>query len=352
MDDAPETPFTARPPRRTSPDISLADNLDRTGRHPVLIFGSSQAGKSSLILSLILGLQTMRDIHVSLGEPILDPSDPQSKAVHQRAKDTYDRAAYELATGRKIGMTLGEPFFIPIDVRPRDSTFEPVKFAFLDGRGEDYQPNEDTNADLFRELAPEIVDVLRNFPHGVTVIYVAPYSTSDGHDRDTPGSNFGLLGAMRGYEQLRELRRNDFHLFLLTKWDQYASPMDPRPLFGEATAADVDRVLLDRYPNAWGTFQGLPLEGEARERRAFMQYSSGYFVNGEYREPPHTFNDTFKRYPRTVMNWLYGNATQYRLVRNDQAITVRRALFADVSVSQAPPRSSLLEKLTLILTAR
>jgi hypothetical protein len=352
MDDVSENPFTGTLRRRTSPSISLAENLDRTERHPVLIFGSSQSGKSSLVLSLILGLQTMRDINVSLGDPILDAADPRSKVMHQRAKDTYDRAAYELATGKSIGMTTGEPFFIPVDVKPTNSLLEPARFAFLDGRGEDYQPNEDTNADLFRAFKPEISDVLLNFPHGITIIYVAPYSLSGGHDRDTPGSNFGLLGAMRGYEQLRELRRNDSHLFLLTKWDQFAGPMDARPLFSEATATDVDRVLCDRYPNSWGTFQALPLEGEARERRAFMQYAAGYYKDGEYREPPHSFNNTFKRYPRTVMNWLYGNATQYRPVRDGQPLPKRQALFPDVDGPTAPPRQSLIDLLNLALTAR
>ncbi|PLR25182.1 hypothetical protein SGCZBJ_13210 [Caulobacter zeae] len=352
MDDVSESPFTSATRRRTSPGISLAENLDRTERHPVLIFGSSAAGKSSLVLSLILGLQTMRDINVSLGDPILDPADPRSKVMHQRAKDTYDRAAYELATGKPVGITIGEPFFIPVDVKPTNSLLEPVKFAFLDGRGEDYQPNEDINADLFRTFKPEIVDVLRSFPHGITVIYVAPYSVGDGHDRDTPSSNFGLLGVMRGYEELRELRRHDSHLFLLTKWDQYATPMDARPLFSDASANDVDRVLRDRYPNSWGTFQALPLEGEAHERRAFMQYSSGYFKDGEYREPPHSFHGTFKRYPRTVMNWLYGNATQYRPGRDNRTTSPRRSLFPDVDVPTAPPRRSLIDLLNHALTAR
>ncbi|WP_291832142.1 hypothetical protein [Brevundimonas sp.] len=346
MDDLPLTP-----PRRLSPSISIAENLDRTDRHPVLIFGSSQAGKSSLILSLILGLQTMRDISVSLGEPILDPSDSRSRAFHQQAKDTYDRAAYELATGKPVGMTIGDPFFIPVDVKPRNSRLDPVKFAFLDGRGEDYQPNEDRNADLFKALQPEIVDVLSNYPHGISVIYVAPYSISDGHDRDTPGSNFGLLGAMRGYEELRERRRQDHHLFLLTKWDQFASPMDARPLFSQAGADDVDRVLCDRYPNAWGTFQGMALEGEARERRAFMQYSSGYFKDGQYREPPHAFKATFQRYPRTIMNWLYGNAAQARRAVSETD-GLRRSLFPDVTVANGPPRRSLIDALNAVLTAR
>lgn len=350
MDDP--NPFLTPPTRRVSPSISLAENLDRTERHPVLIFGSSQAGKSSLILSLILGLQTMRDINVALGDPILDPSDARSRAFHQRAKDTYDRAAYELATGKPVGMTTGEPFFIPVDVQPRNSGLDPVKFAFLDGRGEDYQPNEDPNADLFKTLQPEIVDVLSSFPHGISVIYVAPYSISDTHDRDTPGSNFGLLGAMRGYEQLRELRRNDFHLFLLTKWDQFSSPMDARPLFGEASADDVDRVLNDRYPNSWGAFQSMPLEGEAHERRAFMQYSSGYFKDGEYREPPHAFKGTFQRYPRTIMNWLYGNATQASAARHTHTDRLRTALFPDVAAADRAPRRSLIDLINFALTAR
>ncbi len=158
-------------------------------------------------------------------------------------------------------------------------------------------------------------------------------------------------GGLQAYRELRAMRRNDFHLFLLTKWDQYASPMAGDGLFDRPTAADVDVVLYERYKRAWGTFQTLPLEGAARDRRAFTQYTSGFYVNGEPQRPPANFEASFGRYPRTVLNWLYGNATQFRLTSDTEMLTLRKILFDDVVLPHTP-RVTMTEWFASLLTAR
>ncbi len=345
----PTIPGNAGP--TMGPIVSLSANLERTGRHPVLIFGSAYAGKSSLLMSFIQALRSTRDLEMSLGEPVLDRADPKSGEKHQQAKRLFEWATFGVAQGKPIGATTGDPFFLPLDIKPRDSKQPPVKFAFLDGRGEQYGVNDDPEGDLFKALPPDIEDLLENFSYGITIIYIAPYSISDGHSRDTLDSDFGLLGAMSRYREHRRMRRNDFHLMLLTKWDQRALPMDSEPLFDQVSPLDVDRELRERYANAWGDFQGLALEGPARERRAFMQYTSGYFVNGQPRTPPAKFVDSFARYPRTLLNWLYGNATQFRLQLDDATLTSRRYLFDDVTIHTGRP-ASLTDWMASILTAR
>lgn len=330
--------------------VTLAQNLERTNRHPVLIFGSSGSGKSSLILSFIRTLQASRTVDIEFGEPVLDRAHPKSAEKHSEATRFYDWQTYLMDRGEPAHRS-GLPFFVPIDVKPRNSRLPPVKFAFLDGRGEDYQPDENPEANLYKPLFEEIRNLLQTFSYGITIICVAPYSISDGHDRDTRDSNFGLLGAMRGYRELRKLRRNDFHLFLLTKWDQRAPPLDPQEQFDRVYPGDVDTVLQERYRQSWGDFQALPLEGEAKDRRAFMQYSSGYYVDGYPHPPPDSFVRSFEHYPRTILNWLYGNATQFRIANDKKTITLREILFEDV-VPPGEPRVTLTDFFAGLLTSR
>ena len=340
----------------TKPGISLtlAQNLERTDRHPVLIFGSSRAGKSALIMSFIQALQAGPEISVRLGEPVLDRADPRCEEKHRAARDLYERQNYLVDSGVPLMSTQADPFFIPIDVLPKNSLLDPVKFAFLDGRGEDYEPNIDaasSGGNFFKPFSDDVRDLLQTFSYGITILYIAPYSIGSGHERDTRASNFGLLNVIESYREVRKMRGNDFHLFLLSKWDQFADPMNADALFDRPQPSDVDTVLRDRYQQSWGAFQALPLEGPALDRRAFMQYSSGYFVKGNPQTPPRNFAASFTRYPRTLLNWLYGNARRYRLSNETTSITLRKILFDDV-VSPDTTRFTMTEWLASVLTSR
>ncbi len=311
--------------------LTLAQHLESTQRHPVLIFGSSSSGKTSLLISLIQCLQTSGAVDVSLGRPIFDAADPRSAPRHRSAELIYGLDSYKVDAGGRLASTqVDEPFFIPIDVQPRNSERPAVKLALLEGRGEGYEPNAADGQDFFRAFSPEIKQLLETFSYGITVIYVAPYSNGSGHERDTTQSNFGLLGALDGYRTARAMRNCDFHMFLLTKWDQYAPPMNGSRLFENPWPTDVEHVLRDRYDRAWGKFQSLPLEGDARERRAFMQYTAGHFVDGRRSRPPELFASTYDRYSRTLVNWIYGNATQLAISGQQFSIGLRGVLFDDV----------------------
>lgn len=337
---------------RPGTHLTLAQNLERTERHPVLIFGASGAGKTQLLVSFILALRASGDIAVKIGEPVLDRADPRCEEKHRAAKSLFERQPYFVDAGYRVPSTQIDPFFVPIDVTPRNSQLKPVQFAFLDSRGELYQPNQAEDMDFYKPFSDEIRDLLQNFSHGITVIYAAPYSIGMGHDRDTRECDFGLLGAIDSYREMRMMQRSDFHLFLLTKWDRYASPMSSDGLF-EAPSPDViDRLLKERYRHAWGAFQALPLDGAARDRRAFTQYTSGHFSDdGRLQQPQDRFVSSFNRYPRTVLNWLYGNATRFKLANETTEVTLRKILFDDV-VAPDTPRVTMTERLAALLTAR
>ena len=329
--------------------LTLAQNLEAMQRHPVLIFGSSAAGKTQLIISLIQCLQRSGIVDVTLGEPIFDKADPRSAGVHQVAESLYRRSSYDADLGRAIAATQTvEPFFVPLDVQPRDSHHMSVKLALMDSRGEEYAPNADQNQSFLKPLASEIQELLQTFSHGISVIYVAPYSVGSGHDRDTASSNHGLLGVLDAYRKDRSMRDRDAHLFLLTKWDQYAPPMNQKRLFENPWPVDVDHVLRERYDRSWGEFQSLPLDGKAGHRRAFMQYTAGHFINGARSRPPELFASTYDRYSRTLMNWLYGNATLLDVSGQGQDLNIRGILFDEV-LPEKVPRLSVSERAASIL---
>lgn len=327
--------------------MSPVEKLNRTGYHPVLLFGASRSGKSSLIMSIIRTFQTTPDVNVRLGEPVLDLADPRCKEVHAQAQQYFERGAYIYDQGNALDATRGE-FFIPVDIEP--AGLPSVKLAFLDGRGEYYVPTEDVNAEFYKPMHKEISDLLQRFSYGISVIFVAPYwiEAAEG-DKGIREANFGLLGALKQYGELRQTRENDFLLFLLAKWDEFASPMHRGKLFYEVVPADVDRELRKRYAQSWSEFQAIQFQGTRKGRRAFMQYSSGYFIDGQPTPPPENFAAWFERYPRTLINWLYSNALQAQA--NEHGPVARRNLFKDV-VSERPGGDPLAAWLLSVLTSR
>lgn len=339
---------------------SLAQNLEDTKRHPVLIFGGANSGKTHLIISLIRALQESSEASVSLGEPALDRAHPDCKTLHITAKNLYETAPYIIERrDTRIPATQGKPFFIPIDITPKNGKLSPVKLALLDSRGEDIDAHPDIDEsgiqqkdkDFFRELDHHIMDVFENYSYGFTAIYVAPYSVRGTDDRDTLEANFGLINIMERYQEVRNLRKNDFHLFLLTKWDQCYPPLKNEEQFVRPSPTNIDEILIDRYKQSWRSFQSLPLQGIARHRRAFMQYSSGYFSDGFLARAPKRFEESFRRYPRIILNWLYGNATQASFRDETDELTIRKSLFDDLTFPDES-KPTIIDILASVLTSR
>lgn len=349
----------ARPPgpvKLTHPmrRITLGKRLEDTNRHPVLIFGAGASGKSSLILSLINALNIAEEVNVVFAdnEPIFDDSYGDfQKQRHAIARQFYDWGIYRWTAGQPPLPNIGERFFIPIDIQPRNSLLPPVKFAILDGRGEDYGPNTQMDAeqgmvgDIRRPLGEEIKQLLQEFSHEITIIYVAPFSQHGAASEDTIDANAGLRHAIQEYSAARvqALRANDSHLFLFTKWDEHAPPLMKGDLFAEPSSLDVADQLRIRYEGAWGQFCGLPVGGPARDRRVFMQYSAGYFINDRLHPPPDLVEETFRRYPRTVANWLYSRAARSSLRQRQLDADLPQDIFLDVRLER--PRKSLADRI-------
>jgi hypothetical protein len=326
---------------------SLADHLERTSRHPVIVFGIGASGKSTMLMSLVQALNRNSEVNAYLGDPIFPPGNDEAVEEHEQAIQFFERDAQQFAIGELVPPTRHEnPFFIPVDVQ-RKSDGRMVRLALLEGKGEWYAPIRGGTGSMFPKFKEDIADILSFYGESLSVLWVAPFSVGGGKDQDTQDSDLGLLGALNEYRKLRRSIAQDFHLFLLTKWDCKAEPLADDPSFSVVSAQKVERILEERYPNSWPNYQGLALQTSGR--RFFMQYSSGHIVQERVKVPPQRHRTAFDRYPRTVWNWLYGNAT---LTQIDAEHSRKRAtLFPDV-LPQPVRRAPFLERISRVLVSR
>lgn len=318
-------------------EMPIAEYLERSGRHPVIVIGAVMAGKSMLLMSLLEALGRSTTANVYLGDPILPRSDPRSAEAHRLALHYYEDQSRCMAEGRVAPATqLAQPLFIPVDIETRNDR-RVVKLALLEGRGEWYHPMPQGSGTMFPEFRPDLASVLEQHPSGLSVIWVAPCC---GDPELRHESDFALVGALAEYRRRRGPRYLDSHLFLLSKWDSFSPPLQGMSL--GARPFEVAEVLANCFPNAWPRYRALAL---GPGRRAFMHYSAGLIVEARVRQPPIHLRDTFDRFPRIVLNWLYGNATETDSGGDGQR--TRRLLFSDVLPRRARP-APLLERLSIV----
>jgi hypothetical protein len=331
-------PIQPRKPSSVYRDPSAAvpgsQRLEEDERHPVVIFGSSKAGKSTLIMSIINALEkSAKDggvgVNVSFGSSFYAKRDAMAQAQLDIARNFYDAASTNFIIGREALETTQAdlPFFIPLDLRIRGSGLRPVKIAIMDGRGEWYEPDK-TGIAPFRDLQKYIVEVLKNYSRGMSIICVAPYSLGSTDEDNVQNSDAGLWAALNKYQELRSESDDDALLFLLTKWDQVASPGKVAE-FTHLDGEHVAEIAARRYRRSWNNFLTARVGADDWEKRCFMQYSSCRFVEGRPWIPPE-LEDEFLRYPRTVMNWIFGNARRFEFSVGRQVTELPLNLFPDV----------------------
>ena len=304
--------------------ISLAEHLQLSGRHPVIVFGATASGKTMMLVSLIEALNRSELVDVCLGAPILPENHPEAAETRKMAKAYFDAHAFSMAQGELLPSTqVQQPLLIPIDIARRDRGT--IRLALLEVRGEWFMPIKQGTETRFPEFPSELAEIVELYGGSLSVIWVAPYCLVSTDDSDLTDSDFALVGALAEYRRRRRSMARDAHLFMLAKWDCVSSPVDD-DTFGKVPPSRVRSILEERYPNAWPRFLGLALGSTGR--RFFMQYSAAYVVDGSIRVPPYRHQRVFERYPRTVLNWLYGNATE--LDSHIGGLRVRLQLFPEV----------------------
>jgi hypothetical protein len=317
--------------------FDLGKRMDEKRIHPVLIFGTSESGKSTMLLSLLnYGEQSPKLAARVSGEPILPESHSDREKYHSEAQAFFARDINTFRLGNLIHLTQREePLFIPIDVQARSGP--KIRFAFLEGDGEWYARQPVVDPGNFRpmlDLKRPIAQILNSYAGGISMIFVAPTFEANPAKPINHAWN-SLTELMRIIaEKRRNVSSADNLLLMLSMWDGRNSPGDPNGRFYGATSEAALSALGGANSNVWAAFTRLtaPTGGS----KAMMPYSAAWInnksvLNNSQHKP------TFDRFNETVWNWLYGNACQSLLASPSNGIGVRSTLFPEVVVPDPEP---------------
>lgn len=300
----------------------LATHLEARGYHPVVVFGSSAAGKTTLLTSLLAYLQVddAAQVEVELGEAFPIDEDGYGRWAHEEATGLFFRSVEEFIAGRTQPATMSpRPFFVPVVIRPPGRLPE-MRFAFLESRGDWYNPDTASNA-FFRRLRDEIAAVLLHYPRGMSFLHVAPYTQLATWNEDAglheardaalrEQADLALVGALNAYRTVRAVKHRDAHLLLLTKWDAHAAPAGAGSSFVAPSLEEVAGVARERYPRGLAAFLNPGLGAAQPWQRQVMQYCAGIISGRTVARPGAELRAQLHRYPRVLWNWLYTNATR------------------------------------------
>jgi hypothetical protein len=316
--------------------FDLGRSMYEESIHPVLIFGTSESGKSTMLLSLLnYGEQSNKlAAHVS-DEPILPQGHPDRKKYHSEAQAFFVQEINKFRMGELAHLTQrADPLFIPIDVQGEGPR---IRFAFLEGDGEWYtrQPVVDpSNFQPMPELKRPIAQILNSYPGGISMIFVAPtFKANPAKPIEHAWSS--LTALMRIIAEKRaKVSPADNLLLMLSMWDGRNSPGDPNGQFYGATSEAALSALGGTNSNVWAAFT--LLMATTGGSKAMMPYSAAW-INNKIVLNNSQHKPTFERFNETVWNWLYGNACQSLSASPSNGAGVRSTLFPDVVAPDPEP---------------
>jgi hypothetical protein len=299
--------------------------------HPVLVFGTSQSGKSLALASLLS--YPLQNQNTRIAHTLIDFDYPRSHPARDDVKDWArefyykDVANFQKHANAKVQPTRRvHPFFVPIRAvfTSDDNQPEIARFAFLESIGEWIHRRLDGYT--FDELKPDIVEILKNYSNPISVIFVAPAMTDNLLDTNAVKESHQCIAyCMNRYVELRKRNHRDNLLLLISRWDTKYRPDTAVDNFARATSGTVVDAL-DSYPWAWTTFCNLPFV--SRESRALVQYAPTWIIEG-VRTDEGSHRPVFNRFNRTIWNWLYGNVF---VESNQHGRGERKNFYADVAL--------------------
>lgn len=304
----------------------LASVMEANDYHPVILFGTTNSGKTSLLMSLFSVLRTESDrlkTGLSLCAPLLGRETNLARALHEDARHTFEIKTLAFQQGEKIPSTkLKRPFFIPVEFKPPDGK-ESVKFAFLESNGEWYQTLQERGqrlnemSELYKELQPQIQQVIERYQGGISFLYMAPYTQgsvygeADNHGDvvNLEGASQALVGVLKEYEKTRQNggRPYDKHLMLVTKWDKRGAGAIDRAKEIEEDREDLGNFFATKYMQAHAEFVSLNVNEGQRSLNAYcsgIMGDKGLLPLGRDEET----KEVVEGYPIRLWGWLYKNA--------------------------------------------
>jgi hypothetical protein len=326
----------------------LAETMDELGYHPVIVFGSANSGKSTLLGSLFgyFQIATSKGISISLGEALIPSNTPHGKETYEEAQRFFYSQVQEFLDGTAHVKTRSErPFFIPVTIKPPN--LPEVKFAFMESDGEWYQPQEGADK-FYPELMLEINAILKFYQKGISFIHVAPFTQQRDallenkdfikeNKKALNTANLALVGVLNSYEKLRIVKKDDKHMLLITKWDVFSKD-DPLVGLENVDISELKQFATTVYRKGYTALNNLNINSDQRE---ILPYCSGRMSGRDILVPPTELEPILNKYPETLWNWLYGNATEL-----NSAIQRREILIPE----PLPPKKTIIDFLGDLLT--
>ena len=239
----------------------LCNELNRRNYRPVMMFGDTGSGKTSLILSLLSGLRKWAIAFRLDDEPLVPLQTEYGMKVYRDTRNFFYDALPAFIAEKKTERTIIEfPIYVPIIVT-HPHTKQEIKLAFLESNGEWYREiGSDSTQRVAASHKSEIYEVLTEFEGGITCIYVAPYMNKDSVYKEVSElwhANMALYKVLTTYTAERKQNRdNDSHLFVLNKWDDFRSPYNEKEQkeFVDPDWGDVEEWVKSNYKQAWVEF--------------------------------------------------------------------------------------------------
>lgn len=315
------------------PAKTLSEHLIEKKYHPVMIFGDSGSGKSSLLASLLHFMQHDQNAGAicMLGDWILPTDSDEGSRFAEEASAFFNRDIMAFNDGQPAPQTRVQvPFYIPVIVRPSNGKPD-IRLAFLESKGEDYRIDSRT-ASFFPETKREITDVYENFPGPISLVIISPYTyrdvytSVDGADGEEDRIKLGdmaLYGALQAYQRARRWPEMDNYMFVLTKWDMYTKDVSA-PEFTNPPKGLAEKMIGERYPLAWNLFRNMPQSNNANA----MQYSAGLIAGDGVITTPDKFKPAVYRFPRALWNWIYTNASGGQYLYINKTVSKSSGMFS------------------------
>lgn len=302
----------------------MAEQMSELGYHPVILFGSSNSGKTSMLLSLFAAVQTRVELQtaVHLNNNIVSANSTYGSYLRKSSQDFFQSKLTNFIEGRGAQLTKVDlPFFIPIDFT--SSAGETVKIAFMEGNGEWFQPRRSDDGSITSaNLNPAIELFIKNFGAGISFIHLLPYTQkgtgqADGYsvteDLAKKDAGLAIKNVIDQYRDVREGQTSeDRHMLLVTKWDARFTPGNPNGdrLYDVLTETvdDVKYYLENNsnYKTAVVSFQGLSDIKVKNVRNYCAGRMSGLEVNWPHSD--HDFYEPINRFPVELWKWIYSGA--------------------------------------------
>lgn len=320
----PSSQFSGGSVESLGRDLAIA--MQEEGYHPVVLFGTNNSGKTSILMSLFstLSVEPKLETGLTLCDPILGSRTDIAKHLHREAQHLFEIKTEAFLSGEKIPVTRTSlPFFVPVEFRPPDDR-PPMKFAFLESNGEWYRPlvSDGTSLSdtekLYPDLRKEIEDFIAHYQHGITFIYTAPVTQGEVYAEadktfDTDEiryASMAIRGVLKTYDSIRANgRSDDRHLMLVTKWDAISAREADRAGGIEEDREKVLEFCNRRYNQALSAFQGLNLRTDQKRINAYcagMINKNGLIsISGD-----EAVSNIIASYPVRLWEFLYKNALE------------------------------------------